>query len=75
MNCPYCNKEMVKGIVQSMRPIFFTEKEHKFFIFPDIALKGEISLSSHNRTNPHCVAYNCPDCKKVIIDYFSYSDR
>lgn len=69
MKCPCCGEEMVKGVVQSARKIFFTTKEHKFWFAPDIALEDEILLSSHNWTGPTCIAYICAECKKVVIDY------
>lgn len=69
MKCPYCGKEMISGVVQSGRQIFFTTKSHKNWFFPDIAVDEEIVLSSHNWTRPTCVAYHCDECKKVVIDY------
>ena len=69
MNCPFCGKEMLKGVVQSARQIFFTTREHKHWFVPDMALTDEIILSSHNWTRPTCIAYNCEKCKKVVIDY------
>lgn len=69
MKCPYCGKEMISGVVQSGRQIFFTTKAHKNWFFPDIAVDEEIVLSSHNWTRPTCVAYHCDECKKVVIDY------
>ncbi len=66
MNCPCCNKEMIVGVVQSGREIFFTEKEHNFFLAPGTE---DVSLSYSNWTKPTCTAYHCPDCKKVVIDY------
>lgn len=69
MKCSCCNREMVSGVVQSARQIFFTTKEHKFWLVPDTACGEEVLLSSHNWTRPTCTAYHCPDCKKVVIDY------
>lgn len=69
MKCPYCGKEMVSGVVQSARQIFFTNKAHKNWFVPDIAGKEEVLLSSHNWTRPTCTAFHCPDCMKVIMDY------
>ena len=69
MNCPCCGKEMVSGVVQSARQIFFTTKPHKNWFAPDTAGKEEYLLSRHNWTRPTCSAFHCPDCKKVVIDY------
>ena len=75
MTCPYCGKEMVKGVVQSGRKIFFTTKEHKNWFLPDIALEDEFTLSSHNWVRPTCIAYHCADCEKVVIDYAEKADK
>ena len=68
MNCPYCGKEMVDGVAQSGREIFFTTKQRDGWkgFKPHT---GDTSLSWHNFTRPTCVAYHCVDCKKVILDY------
>ena len=66
MNCPFCGKKMISGFVQSGREVFFTEKRHKYWFRAD---EEEILLTQHNLTGPTGVAYHCPDCKKVIIDY------
>lgn len=68
MKCPCCGKDMEKGFVQSTRRLFFNIKEFKHF-WEDIDQKDSILLSSNNWTNPTAIAYNCQDCKKVVIDY------
>lgn len=67
MKCPCCNREMEKGVVQSAREIFFTTESHNFWFMP--SGNQEVSLSSHNWTQPTCIAYICRTCKKVVIDY------
>ena len=69
MECPCCDNEMTKGIVQSARQIFFTTKAHGNWFIPDTVCGKEIVLSSHNWTRPTCTAYHCVECKKVVIDY------
>ena len=69
MRCPYCNEEMICGSVQSQREIFFTTKPDQHWLIPSINKKDEIMLSSHNWSKPTCMAYHCPACRKVIIDY------
>ncbi len=66
MYCPCCGKKMTKGVVQSAREIFFTTEPHKFAFKANCL---ETILSFHNWTRPTCVAYQCKDCKKVVIDY------
>lgn len=67
MKCPCCGKEMVSGFVQSARRILFTEVKNESWF--DIKGSDDVVLSTHNWTNPTCIAYNCDDCKKVVIDY------
>lgn len=70
MRCPYCNKEMINGVVQSARKIFFTTKPHKWYFSPSLSGENnEVGLSYNDFTGPTCVAYHCAECKKVIIDY------
>ncbi len=66
MKCPFCEKEMVEGYVQAARKVFFSESLSEIFIW---AGPDDIVLTNHNLTNPRCLAYNCPDCKKIIIEY------
>ena len=68
MNCPYCGNEMVDGVVQSAREIFFTtQPRNGWMTFKPHG--GDVSLSCHNLTRPTCIAYQCIGCKKVILDY------
>jgi hypothetical protein len=66
MECPFCNKEMENGFVQSGKEIFWGDKKHKVFCFPHD--EGEFSLADGWNSaviNACC----CRDCKKIIIDY------
>ncbi|NFV13968.1 hypothetical protein FDG09_13945 [Clostridium sporogenes] len=75
MNCPYCNKEMLKGVIEgsgvaSLRWIEQTE-ERGFFYRLEINLdKENIIAKGHNnrlkKTTVEC--YNCKSCNKIIID-------
>ena len=63
MNCPYCNKEMEKGIIESKSPPIWTKRQ-KLTIFKR---KDEIVLSNFMSTE-YSAAYYCADCKKIIVD-------
>lgn len=66
MECPYCNSKMQPGVIQSSRWIYFTSKPNRWFS----RVKSEDTcLSTNNAVIPTCVAYHCPKCKKVIVDY------
>ena len=68
MKCPICGKEMEKGYIQSGRTAFFTtKKKHVFFV----AGSQDVVLTEDNFTCPTGDAYNCKECKKIIIDYSS----
>lgn len=69
MKCPFCGKEMINGAVKSAREIIFTKNTEKKLFKTTIARDEEFSLSSNNLGRPTCVAYHCPECRKVIIDY------
>ena len=60
---------MLRGVVQSARQIYFTNKAHKNWFVPDATGNEEVLLSAHNWTRPTCTAFHCPDCRKVVIDY------
>lgn len=70
MKCPYCNKEMEEGIIQSpqeiswkkgiKRPVFGRAQFHE-----DSVVLSELSLMKGSAV----VAFLCRECKKVIIDY------
>lgn len=68
MNCPYCNKEMEKGFIQSPHEINWSPK--KYFcnssdIHSDMIVLGESNFIKGSST----IAYCCRFCKKIIIDY------
>ena len=68
MKCPYCEREMIPGFIQSGREVFFTRKIHRWLFAPD---GDDVTLTRDNMTKPNCVACHCPGCKKVIVDYGS----
>ena len=63
MNCPYCNKEMKKGVVEAKsRPLWTTRNKALIFKRSD-----EIALRNHDSTE-FSAAYYCEDCNKIIVD-------
>lgn len=66
MKCPFCDRNMQEGVVQSGRKVYFTEKPHKFFFNAEA---DEVTLTTHNWTAPTVKAWNCGNCLKVIVDY------
>lgn len=70
MKCPYCNQEMLSGFMQNSKPISWTPKKLKLFTHYNFTNAGAVVLSdSEGLAAPCVIAYNCPVCKKIIIDY------
>ena len=68
MNCPYCNEEMVEGVIQSPQEISWQHKRH-FFGKADFH-KGSIVLSKLSFLRGSAVkAQCCRKCEKIVIDY------
>lgn len=67
MMCPYCGKEMRKGYLMSSMPISFTmDAPDKLF---RIKKQDDMELSKESGMSiPHCAAYHCLDCKKIIVE-------
>ena len=70
MKCPLCDREMEYGLIQSSSPIGWLKTEkRKLFYNPDL-YEGSVTLSAMSMLKGSAVvAYNCPDCKRIIIDY------
>ncbi len=66
MICPYCNKEMEIGYLQTGPRIAWTKKIHKFSLLPK---QDEIMLENNVLKGSNFHAYICKHCKKVLFDY------
>lgn len=73
MNCPYCNKEMEKGVIQSEQEIAW--KRNKALLFGAAELhEGSVVLAKFSFLKGSCVtAYLCRPCGKVVIDVIPQS--
>jgi hypothetical protein len=68
MNCPFCQKDMESGMIQSARQIFFSKIRKKFIMLAD-SLEGDIVVAKMDWLfSSYSHAHHCPDCKKVIVD-------
>lgn len=70
MKCPYCGNHMEKGLIHSPHELSWIKGERrKFFarasLYEDSIVLSELSMIKGSA----CVAYNCPQCKKLLIDY------
>ena len=65
--CPYCGEEMIRGYLMSSRDITFAvDNVTKVF---RIKQSDDLELSKGSGGIPHCEAYRCSSCKKILIDY------
>ena len=63
MNCPYCNTEMKKGVIDAKsRPIWTTRNKATIF-----KRKDEVALCNFGATE-YSAAYYCEECNKIIVD-------
>ena len=64
--CPYCQKQMKSGYVQSSHQIYFNEGKRRVFASGDLKSKciSQFSLMKA----PAVKAYCCEDCKKIVLD-------
>jgi hypothetical protein len=68
MLCPYCNKEMENGYIQSGTIIIWTPKKHKISLLPRNDGR-DIHLAKKPLGGATVYAYRCNDCKRIIINY------
>lgn len=72
MNCPYCNGEMEKGVIQSPHEISWKRK--KSLIGAAELHEGSVVLAEFSFMKGSCVtAYLCRQCGKVVIDVIPQS--
>lgn len=68
MNCPYCNKEMVKGHIYQTKigfPLEWYSGKRKPGIIFDKFEKIKLTSSLHSG---RLIVYHCPVCRKFVID-------
>ena len=70
LNCPYCGKEMERGVIQSQNELNWIKGEKRRFFgkasfYEDSVVLSEFSLLK----NSAVIAHRCPDCQKIVIDY------
>ncbi|MBR5805773.1 MAG: hypothetical protein IKY30_03245 [Oscillospiraceae bacterium] len=62
MKCPYCGKDMEKGIIYNKLQVKWQDESS--ILFPKT-----VNLSEMGLLGGKAVSWLCEDCKKVIIDY------
>ncbi len=76
MTCPWCQKEMEKGLIQSPHEIAWLPGEKRRFFSTRAEFNdGAVTLSRFSALRGSAVrAWLCRDCGKVIIDTDYRSD-
>ena len=77
MLCPYCGKEMGKGLIQSPQELAWLKGEKRRLLSRAAFHKDSVVLSELSLLRGSAVeAWLCRDCGKVVIDIASpASDR
>lgn len=70
MKCPYCSCEMEKGMIQSLQELNWRGGEQRKVFTRSFLHKNTVILSKLSMMKGSaCLAFNCPRCEKIIIDY------
>ena len=70
MKCPYCEKEMEQGFIQSPHEISWKKGDKRPLFGRAQLYEGSVILSELSFVKGSAVtAFLCRDCQKVIIDY------
>lgn len=70
MQCPYCGNEMKKGLIHSPHELNWIPGEKRKLFTRGFLHDGSVVLSGLSMLRGSaCVAYNCPQCQKIVIDY------
>lgn len=74
MKCPYCGKDMIKGVIQSSGALKWSMKK---YVFASEELHSDVIhiCKSSRFTGFSAAAYNCISRNKIIIDYGSSEDE
>lgn len=70
MKCPYCDKEMETGLIQSPQEIAWLKGDKRPFFGRAEFHEGSVVLSELSMIKGSAVvSHLCRECEKVIIDY------
>ncbi len=70
MICPYCNKEMKKGVLSGdgRSTVSWKEGDKKANFWDKIGGVCNVDAMKYTLATFSAEAHYCPDCKKMIID-------
>lgn len=71
MKCPYCNKDMEQGVIQSSHVLNWRKKRR--LVQRPGKHEGVVRLAPVSFwTGSYVEAWLCRDCSKVVIDYAAH---
>ena len=73
MNCPYCGKPMQSGYIQSGQRIMWSPEKKEGFHLVDRETDFIISKGFWNGC--HAESWYCADCKKLITEVDTQSEK
>ena len=70
MNCPFCGKEMQKGILSGdgRSPVTWKQGDRKTGFIEQMVGTGTVTAAKRNLVSFRIEAWYCPDCHKMIFD-------
>ena len=70
LSCPWCGKEMERGVIQSQNELNWIKGEKRRFFGKASFYKDSVVLSEFSALKGSAIiAHRCPDCRKIVIDY------
>ena len=70
MICPYCGNNMKIGLIHSPHELNWIPGKKRKLFARGFLHEGSVVLSQLSMLKGSaCVAYNCPQCQKIVIDY------
>jgi len=67
MNCPYCETEMEKGLLQSAKEILWSDKRKRLWFSANKA--DDILVAPMSLFGSVIESYLCRNCKKIVTTY------
>ncbi len=70
MICPFCGKEMLKGILSGdgRTPVTWKQGDRKSGFMDRIVGAGTVTAAKRNLVSFTIEARYCPDCRRMIFD-------
>ena len=68
MKCPFCGEEMTPGVIQSRDGVYWSREAGAVAALAGLK-KDAITLADSGFGGAAAEAFNCPRCKKIILDY------